>query len=272
MTHQHQIIAFCILAAIAVPVGTLIAIKTINKLSGHPVNSLHRRNDIELQEVIDPIQHINGRDIDLSSLPQYPQAMFNYQLPISWDHPPRYSQLTDNFINSPLEMDSWDFIPWLKFLLILIVLIKFWLMKSLYSMSILIPFSLFDIDFRDSFEWKFNSYRVKPKISYLKIQTLTQDIIDLLDSLEDNTNFSMSLSFISSYKEWQDNKERIHPLFIDDAIIINKESDPILITQFIMNRLDDKGYFMTNWLFKDTSINKMDPVILTVTVSINVEI
>jgi hypothetical protein len=34
------------------------------------------------------------------------------------------------------------------------------------------------------------------------------------------------------------------PLFIDDAIIINKESDPILITQFIMNMLENKGFFI----------------------------
>ena len=64
---------------------------------------------------------------------------------------------------------------------------------SLYSMSVLIPFSVFNIDFRDSFEWKINSYWVKPKISYLKIQTLTKDIANLLDSIEDKTDFSMSL-------------------------------------------------------------------------------
>ena len=142
----------------------------------------------------------------------------------------------------------------------------------LYNFSLLIPFSSFDIDFRDSFEWKFDSYRVKPKISYLKLQTLTGDIIKLLDSLEDNENYSMSLSYISSWKEWQDNKEKLHPLFIDNAIIVNKESDPLLITQFIMDTLDEKGYFITNWLFKDSSINSMDPVILTVTVRIKVKI
>jgi hypothetical protein len=75
--------------------------------------------------------------------------------------------------------------------------------NSLYSISILVPFSLFEIDFRDSFDWKISSYRVKPKISYLKIQTLTEDIIKLLHSLNDEENYSMSLSFISSYKEWK---------------------------------------------------------------------
>jgi hypothetical protein len=82
----------------------------------------------------------------------------------------------------------------------------------------------------------------------------------------------MSLSFISSYKEWEKDKRKNHPLFIDDAIIINKESDSVLITQFIIENLDKKGYFITDWLFKDDLLNSMDPVILTVTVAINLKI
>ena len=74
-----------------------------------------------------------------------------------------------------------------------------------------------------------------------------------MNSLKDDENYSMSFSFISSYNEWQENKVKIHPLFIDDAIIINKESDPILITQFIMKRLDDKGLFITDWLIINIS-------------------
>ena len=145
-------------------------------------------------------------------------------------------------------------------------------MNSLYTMSILIPFSSFDIDFRDSFDWKFNSYRFKPIISYMKLQSLTKDINLLLDSLANDVNYSMSLSFISSYKEWEKDKIKNHPLFIKDAIIINKESDSVLITQFIMENLDKKGYFITDWLFKDHSLNSMDPIILTVSVAIKVKI
>jgi hypothetical protein len=144
--------------------------------------------------------------------------------------------------------------------------------NSFYSISIMIPFSFFNIDFRDSFEWKFKFYKDKPKISYLKLQTLTKDIENLLLSLIDDVNYSMSLSFISSYKEWEENKEEINPLFINDAIIVNKESDPVLITQFIMQSLNNKSLFITNWLFDDNKINKIDPIILTVTVAINVEI
>jgi hypothetical protein len=254
-------------------------------------NVLRRaHHDIELQDV----NHIqsNLRDIDISSLPEYPtsQALVN-QMPIRWDiyplprfshltentatgnTPPGYSQITDNFINSPLEFNSWDFTLWLIFLLIIgFIFFKYSKTNSLYTMSISIPFSFFEIDFRDSFDWKFNSYGVKPKISYLKLQTLTNDIELLLLSLTNDVNYSMSLSFISSYNVWKDNKEKIDPIFINDAIIVNKESDPVLITQFIMQRLNEKGLFITNWLFKDDIINKIDPVILTATVAINVEI
>jgi hypothetical protein len=139
-------------------------------------------------------------------------------------------------------------------------------------MFTLIPFSFFEIDFRESFEWELKSYRDNHKISYHKIQCLTEEITNLLNSLDNNENYSMSLSYISSYEIWKDNKNKIKPLFIDDAIIINKESDPILITQFIMKTLDNKGFFIIDWLFKDYLVNSMDPVILTVTVPITVKI
>lgn len=286
---------------------------------------VRRHGDIELQDYIQPLD--NTRDIDLSSLPQYPtnQAIINHT-PIRWDlYPvprysqlteisapgysqltensgnilPRYSNLTDNYINCPLEnIINPDFIIWIisffMMVLVVVILLKIILHSkefhviiimaliaiiyynlnylSLGAMSLLIPFSVFDINFRDSFDWEFDSYRAKHKISYLKIQTLTEDLIKLLNSLMDDKDYSMSLSFISSYKEWQENKDKIVPKFIDDAIIINKESDPILITQFIMNRLNDKNLFVTNWLLNNSSINTMDQVILTVTVAIKIEI
>nr|QGP74776.1 hypothetical protein [Russula griseocarnosa] len=228
-----------------------------------PINRLVRNQDIEL----------NSIDIETVQPPQINNSI------ISSD-----DRVVSN-INCSLEFESWDFIPWLILIIIafifilkyfkinLVILTLFWLfMNSSYDMSILIPFSFFEIDFRDSFEWKLKPNRVKPKISHLKIQCLTKDLISLLNTLDNDENYSMSLSFILSYKEWEDNKEKIDPLFIDNAIIINKESDPILITQFIMNTLNEKGYFITNWLLKDSSINKIDPVILTVIIPINIKI
>ena len=125
----------------------------------------------------------------------------------------------------------------------IIVIIFIIFNNSLYNISILIPFSLFEIDFRDSFDWKYNSWKVKPKISYLKIQTLTKDLKELLESLNDDIDYSLGLSFIASYREWEKDKEKVHPLFINDAIIVNKESDPILITEFILKSLEDKKTF-----------------------------
>lgn len=287
MTHTEIYILLGVVFFITGFGGLVVYRECLPKFS--PNRSVLRRDhwDIELQDVIQ-----GGRELDLSSLPENPtsQVLINH-MPIRWDvhtlprfshlsentatrnTPPDYLQINDNFINSPLELDSLDINHWLIFLLIIIIIgFKCLKTNSIYGMSILIPFSLFEINFRDSFEWKFNSYRVKSEISYLKIQTLTEEIINLLNSLDNNENYSMSLSFISSYNEWKDNKEKLYPLFIDDAIIINKESNSLLITQFIMQNLNKKGYLITNQLFDDSLINSMDPLILTVIVRIKVKI
>ena len=236
MTTQHQIIAICILVLIAVPVGTFTTIKTINWLTRPPVNALRRETgDIELINYIEPSQPVNA---------YHPIDLVNNQFPVlerisypptyySGSNPPFYRsgtlpyyQSVDGInINSCLENENIILLnSYFIFLIILFLLIIFLKMNSLYAMTLLIPFSSFDIDFRDSFDWELNSHRDKPKISYLKLQSLTGDINLLLLSLEDDENYSMSLSYISSYKLWKDNKEKVHPLFIDNAIIINKDT------------------------------------------------
>jgi hypothetical protein len=353
MTTQHQIIAFCVIAFTAVPLGTFVTIKLIKKLTISPVNALNRQTgDIELGDYIQPVQPPHSyQPIDLLNYEPYnwaervPSYYTGQAAPsyYSGGNPPSFKTVERGFINCSLEDNiNLDYILWLilfcVFLLLIrkliisnkiniekkllsglsIIYLQFVLLplaqiivffssnfllginpdntqfkviramaiiviifiinslifnNSLYTISILIPFSFFEIDFRDSFDWKFNSFGVKPNISYLKIQTLTEDIIKLLHSLNDEENYSMGLSFISSYKEWQENKEILHPVFIENPIIVNKESDPLLITQFIMENLNKKGYFITNWLLQDDfSINLMDPVILIVTVVIKVEI
>lgn len=353
MTTQHQVIAFCVIGIIAVPLGVFTTIKLINKLMRPPVNSLVRSTDIELVDYIEPTrpQEIYNYPDLLEShdrIPYYIERISDYgRLPSYWSGtPPSYHTLDRWYISSwsenSINLDFWIYLMlfcvflliirklisnkldinnliiiillflgtvYIQFGLLVLFQIILWIIvfflsnfllginpdntqfkviramaiiviifiinslifnNSLYSISILIPFSTFDIDFRDSFEWKLNSYRFKPIISYLKLQKLSEDINLLLLSLEDDENYSMSLSYISSYKLWKDNKEKVHPLFIDDAIIVNKESDPILITEFIMDRLNDKGLFETNSLFNDSLINSMDPVILTVSVRIKV--
>lgn len=227
---------------------------------------------------------VPGYSISGNSLPGYS---------VSGNSAPRYS---DYYINCVLENNInfkiiflilivivilW--IIWKKYLKMIIkirilwILIFIFIMNSLIhhnsigEMVILFLFSLFKIDFRDTYQWNINSLREGSIISYLKIQTLSGDIESLLNSLKDDVNYSMSLSFISSYKEWKDNKN-VSPLFISDDIIVNIKSNSILITQHIMDQLDEKGYFISNWLFKDDFINKIDSSILKAVVPISIEI
>jgi hypothetical protein len=57
---------------------------------------------------------------------------------------------------------------------------------------------------------------------------------------------------------------------LEDPIIVNKESDPFLITQFIMETLNKKR--IIDRFLDDDFINLADPVILTVIVPIEIEI
>lgn len=305
MSHTDYIVII-LGASSLLMMGVCVAIREVNRYARPAENVLTRRGDIEMIDHIEPTQPLQAytpRYLDLLN-PEYPRYQRVSTLAPTYNSgpvpsyrsgtlPPPYESM-DNFINSPLELELSDITPWVIFLLIfiafiikfknkwnicIIILILTWFiiiyglfMNSLYAMSILIPFSFFEIDFRDSFEWEIKSYRDKPKISYLKIQNLTEDIIKLLNSLNDDENYSMSLSFISSYKEWKVNKKNVCPLFVDDAIIINKESDPIIITSFIMNKINDKGYFVNNWLFKERLINSMDTTIITVTTTIKIKI
>ena len=311
MSTQNQIIVICILGAIAVPLGTFITIKTIHKLTRPVVNTMNRSGDIELMDYNEPTQlqqaHYDLLSPPLStdfiqfmpdtSMLSYYERGTSSGIGNPSGSLPSYHSV---YINSVSENGiNLDYILWLVLFLIISVLIinfknnfyknkilsKFIVLyslcfifffmliswKSLYAMAILIPFCSFDIDFRDSFEWKLFPGVSKHEISYLKIQTLTRDITKMLDTLTDDENYSMSLSFISSYKDWQANKEKVDPIWIDDAIIINRESDPILITQFIMNGIHKERLLKSDWL-DNYLINLMDPVILIVIVRIKVKI
>jgi len=232
MTHQDQIITICILAFIGIPLASFTAIKTINKLSRPPVNTLVRPGDIEMVDYIEPTHPVNTFYPDQFDLVRnqfsvlerfsYPPTYYSGSIPFYRSGSlPHYQSVDginincclENNINLEIILLVFIFICFLilwkmrnnplfnifieRFLLIhqvkirilLKVLAVYFLNKllfnySLYSMSILIPFSSFEIDFRDSFEWKFKSYGVKPKISYLILQTLTEDIIKLKNEWE----------------------------------------------------------------------------------------
>jgi hypothetical protein len=165
MTTQDQIIIICILAFIAVPLGTFITIKTINKLSRAPVNALNRTADIELVDYIEPLQPLNTyypNQFDLvnnqfSVLERISYAPTYYtgsNIPFYQSGTLPYYQSVDGInINSCLENENIfnSFFTFLIFIIMFLVII-FLKMNSLYTMSLLIPFSLFEINFRDSFE------------------------------------------------------------------------------------------------------------------------
>jgi len=292
MSNTEKIWIIAGIASFAGTMGLLVGLREIvHRVNSIPVHNRLTRShgDIELGNYIEPVQPAHSyQPIDLVNLnyepynwaDRVPSYYTGQPAPsyYSGGNPPSFNTVDRIYINCSLEDNiNLDYILWLilfcvSLLMLRKLIISLIFNNSLYSISILIPFSSFEIDFRDSFEWKFNSYKVKPVISFIKLQDLTKDINLLLLSLLDDVDYSMTLSFISSYTEWEKDKGNNTPLLIEDAIIINKESDSLLITQFIMENLDKKGYFLSNWLFKDQSLNSMDPVILAVTVGIKVEI
>jgi len=274
MTTQTQVIIFCIIGVVSIPLGTFVAIKTIKKIWGPPLHILRRNTaDIELVDYIQPsrpgITYYPRELLDSQLYPTYERYSSAPTYYSGVNHSsilPSYHSVDNNIINCCLENENiinQDIILWLITFLIITLIIK-----NSFILYSLIPFSVFDIDFRDAFNWKIKLSRLHPQISYLNIQNLTIDLIDLLNSLPENENFSMGVSYISSYKEWKDKK--INAIYLEDPIIVNKESDPFLITQFIMETLNKKR--LIDRFLDDDFINLADPVILMVIVPIKIEI
>jgi hypothetical protein len=78
MTHTDIIIVVGIVSSLT---GVLLygCIRSIPASMPTPTNVLTRRNsDMELQDTVDPIHSNFHGETDLSSLPEYPQAVINY--------------------------------------------------------------------------------------------------------------------------------------------------------------------------------------------------
>jgi|SRR6266550_1212255 len=119
MTTQHQIIAICVIFFIAVPVGTMTIIKTINKLSSPPVNVLSRQTgDIEMNYIQ---QGHSYPDLLQSPAPIYDRVPSYF----SSGNPPSYQTVDRFYINSSFEDNiNLDFI-WIILLVFIIVMILF---------------------------------------------------------------------------------------------------------------------------------------------------
>nr|WEH01506.1 hypothetical protein [Russula griseocarnosa] len=137
MSIEHSTIAFCVLAVIAIPLGTFIGISVFKKCTRPVVNTIHRRGDIELQyiEPSRPNQIYNPLDLEdqfsyydrIISLPPsyYTGAPPSYRSGIIHSYYP-----DDRFyIHSILENENiidLNFIYW-SILFILIILLTYFI-------------------------------------------------------------------------------------------------------------------------------------------------
>jgi len=154
------------MAVVAVPVGTFTLIQCIKKLTPSPVNTLPRRGDIELVDFITPTQPPNSFQIDLENY-NLPYINFNSVYPPSYRSGilPSYRSeilpLYENGYNIQCCLE-YDYLNINFIFLISIFLTLFLFFKNVnfsplikssdFNTKNLIPFSSFDIDYRDSFE------------------------------------------------------------------------------------------------------------------------
>lgn len=137
--------------------------------------------------------------------------------------------------------------------------------EIIYSSHLLPPYSWLKIDYVNDFLVKsLNYYHKKFNIFYLK--NLTKDITIFLDNLNENDNYWLSLSFYPNIEAYK-NDEGIK-MYICDPILINRDSSPILLSKFIMNRLN----LMIDLYYLDDSIfDSNDSVIITEYTEIELE-
>lgn len=144
----------------------------------------------------------------------------------------------------------------IRILSVLIILYYLNIDHSNYLICLLPPFCLDKIHYVHDFQIKsINFFEQKGSILYLN--TLTRDLTIFLDNLSDNDNYWMSLSFypdISGYA----NEEGIK-LVISDPILINKDSDSLLLTKFIMNRLN---LVIDSYYLDDSIFNSKNSVVI----------
>jgi len=144
----------------------------------------------------------------------------------------------------------------IRILSILIILYYLDINLSNYLISLLPPFCLDKIHYVHDFQIKsINFFEQKGSILYLN--TLTRDLTIFLDNLSENDNYWISLTFypdISGYA----NEEGIK-LVISDPILINKESNSLLLTKFIMNRLN---LMIDSYYLDDSIINNKNSVVI----------
>jgi hypothetical protein len=139
---------------------------------------------------------------------------------------------------------------------ILLILYFSYKNSSIYSLSLLTPFCRDEIHFVHDFDVKsLNYYKMNGSVFYLK--NLTLDITNFLDNLNETDNYWANLTFHPDILGY--NIDDGIKLFISDPILINKDSSPLLLTQFIMNRLN---IMIDLYYLDDSIINSKDSIIV----------
>jgi hypothetical protein len=286
MTNQDQIIIICILASIAVPLGTLITIKTINKCLRPPVNALQRSGDIEMIDLIEPTQP--------QQVYYYPDVLGSYQgnipsgrLPSFWSSiPPSYRSETLPYyqsvdginINCCLENSiNLNYILWLiLFFIFLLTIRKFqnmilsislnphsrWLQiiliifilyynsrDILISSALMLPLSISRISYINDLDVPAFTDFESEKIEIFS-QFTVKETTDFLNKLEDNESFIVEIGFIPNIALWDIDAPQ---MLLSKAFLINKNSSSTTINKFIMDRLD---YMVDYYYLDDTILQK----------------
>jgi hypothetical protein len=150
---------------------------------------------------------------------------------------------------------NWNIIRLISIIMILYLSYKN-LDQSIYLMSLLTPFSKDKIHYAHDFEIKsLNFYQERSTILYLN--DLKSDLNDFISNLDENNDFWLSFCFYPDLAIYNiDNGMR---LYICDPILVNRDSDPLLLSKFITNRLD----IMIDFYYLDDSIfDSEDAVII----------
>ena len=127
---------------------------------------------------------------------------------------------------------------------------------SIYSISLLIPLSKDKIHYAHDFEVKsINIYQERSTILYLN--DLKSDLNDFICNLDENNNFWISISFYPDLVVY--NIDDGMKLYICDPILVNRDSDQLLLSQFITTRLQRMIDF---YYLDDSIIDNKDSVLI----------
>ena len=150
---------------------------------------------------------------------------------------------------------KWNIIRVFSIIMILYITIRN-IDQSIYITSLLMPFSQDKIHFVHDFDVKsIKFYDIKNSLFYLK--NLTLDITNFINNLNEEDNYWISLSFYPDISVY--NIDGAMQIYICDPILINKDSSPLLLTQFINDRLN----VMIDFYYLDDSIiNSKDSIII----------